>query len=226
MLQVENVCKDYETSEVRTHAVVDVSLEIDKGEFVAIMGPSGCGKSTLLNILGLLDRPDSGRIAFMGEEVSGGGEGRLTQLRRNAIGFVFQSFNLIEELTVEQNVALGLVYRGLERDQIKTRVSEALDQVEMGHRAKHRPRQLSGGQQQRIAVARALAARPQLILADEPTGNLDTINGNGVLSLLRAAVGEGASVVMVTHSLSQADWADRKIQLLDGQVVAETAMRA
>ncbi|HWW58928.1 MAG TPA: ABC transporter ATP-binding protein [Sphingopyxis sp.] len=226
MLNVENISKSYETSEVRTHALSDVSLTIGAGEFVAIMGPSGCGKSTLLNILGLLDRADGGRIELLGEDVSKASERDLTRLRRAAIGFVFQSFNLVDELTVIQNVELGLLYRGTPVRERRERVNAALDRVGMRHRARHLPKQLSGGQQQRIAVARAIVSDPKLILADEPTGNLDTINGEAVMELLQQAVGRGTSVVMVTHSLAQADRADRKIQLLDGRVVSQTQLGA
>lgn len=226
MLKVEAISRVYQTSEVRTHAISEVSLTIGEGEFVAIMGPSGCGKSTLLNILGLLDRADSGRIELFGEDVSGASERDLTRLRRSSIGFVFQSFNLVDELTVAQNVEVGLLYRGPGARERRDRVDAALDQVGMRHRARHFPRQLSGGQQQRVAVARAIVGDPRLILADEPTGNLDTANGAAVMDLLRNAVGRGATVVMVTHSLAQADQADRKIQLLDGRVVSQTQLGA
>ncbi|NIJ35450.1 putative ABC transport system ATP-binding protein [Sphingopyxis panaciterrae] len=226
MLRVENISKSYATSDVRTHALSDVSLAIGEGEFVAIMGPSGCGKSTLLNILGLLDRADGGRIELLGEDVSGASERDLTRLRRAAIGFVFQSFNLVDELTVTQNVELGLLYRGAGASERRERVEAALDRVGMRHRARHLPKQLSGGQQQRVAIARAIVSDPQLILADEPTGNLDTVNGEAVMDLLQQAVARGTSVVMVTHSLAQADRADRKIQLLDGRVVSQTRLGA
>ncbi|PAL20694.1 ABC transporter ATP-binding protein [Sphingopyxis sp. GW247-27LB] len=226
MLRVENISKSYATSEVRTHALSDVSLAIGEGEFVAIMGPSGCGKSTLLNILGLLDRADSGRFEMLGEDVSAARERDLTRLRRAAIGFVFQSFNLVDELTVTQNVELGLLYRGVGALERRERVEAALDRVGMRHRARHLPRQLSGGQQQRVAVARAIVSDPKLILADEPTGNLDTANGEAVMELLGQAVGRGTSVVMVTHSLAQADRADRRIQLLDGRIVSQTQLGA
>jgi putative ABC transport system ATP-binding protein len=226
MLSVEAISKSYETSDVRTHALSDVSLTIGEGEFVAIMGPSGCGKSTLLNILGLLDRADDGRIELLGEDVSRANERELTRLRRAAIGFVFQSFNLVDELNVTRNVELGLLYRGVDARERRERVEAALDRVGMRHRARHLPKQLSGGQQQRIAVARAIVSDPKLILADEPTGNLDTANGEAVMDLLQQAVGRGTSVVMVTHSLAQADRANRKIQLLDGRVVSQTQLGA
>jgi putative ABC transport system ATP-binding protein len=222
MLRVDNISKSYATAEVRTHALSDVSLTVGEGEFVAIMGPSGCGKSTLLNVLGLLDRADSGRIELLGEDLSRARERDLTRVRRAAIGFVFQSFNLIDELTVTQNVELGLLYRGTDARERSERVEAALDRVAMRHRARHYPKQLSGGQQQRVAVARAIVSDPKLILADEPTGNLDTANGEAVMDLLAQSVRRGTSVVMVTHSLAQADRADRKIQLLDGRIVSQT----
>lgn len=226
MLTVEAVSKAYETSEVRTYALRDVSLSVGAGEFVAIMGPSGCGKSTLLNILGLLDRADSGRIEIMGEDLSSATELALTRMRRAAIGFVFQSFNLVDELTVAQNVEIGLAYRGFPTGERRGRIAAALQQVGMSHRARHKPKQLSGGQQQRVAVARAIVSDPKIIFADEPTGNLDTENGAAVMDLLRQAVGRGSSVVMVTHSLAQADQADRIVRLLDGQVVSQTQIGA
>jgi len=226
MLTVEAISRVYETKEVRTHAISEVSLTISEGEFVAIMGPSGCGKSTLLNILGLLDRADSGRIELFGKDISHARERDLTRLRRASIGFVFQSFNLVDELTVAQNVEVGLLYRGAPSRERRDRVEAALDQVGMRHRARHLPKQLSGGQQQRVAVARAIVAEPRLILADEPTGNLDTTNGTAVMDLLKSAVSRGTTVVMVTHSLAQADQADRKIQLLDGRVVSQTQLGA
>lgn len=222
MLTVEAISKAYETSDVRTHALRDVSLSVESGEFVAIMGPSGCGKSTLLNILGLLDRPDSGRITLLGEDFSAAPEAALTRMRRAAIGFVFQSFNLVDELTVMQNVEIGLAYRGFPVAERRSRIASALQEVGMSHRPRHKPKQLSGGQQQRVAVARAIVSDPQLIFADEPTGNLDTENGAAVMELLRKAVERGASVVMVTHSQAQADQADRIVRLLDGQVVSQT----
>jgi putative ABC transport system ATP-binding protein len=226
MIRLDKVSKVYSTTEVETLALDEVSLQIAPGEFVAIMGPSGCGKSTLLNVLGLLDSPSSGAYAFFGEEVAGAPERRLTELRRERIGFVFQSFNLIDDLTVEENVEVALIYRGVSAADRKRRVAEALEHVGIGHRAKHRPQQLSGGQQQRVAVARALVSKPSLILADEPTGNLDTANGEAVMKLLTDAAGAGVTVVMVTHSLVHAAVAQRTIKLLDGRVVAETLMAA
>ena len=201
-------------------------MEIAPGEFVAIMGPSGCGKSTLLNVLGLLDSPTSGAYGFFGENVARLPEAKLTALRRDRIGFVFQSFNLIDDLTVAENVEVALLYRKVAGPERKRRVREALERVGIGHRAGHRPQQLSGGQQQRVAVARALVSAPQLILADEPTGNLDTANGEAVMALLTEAAGSGVTVVMVTHSLAQAGAAGRTIKLLDGRVVSETLLAA
>ncbi len=226
MLKLQGISKTYQTTEVKTRALDAVSLEIQPGEFVAIMGPSGCGKSTLLNILGLLDRPTDGSYQFFGAEVSRLGEGKLTRLRRDRIGFVFQSFNLIDELTVAQNVDVALLYRGVPAGERKRRVTAALERVGVGHRARHRPQQLSGGQQQRVAVARALVSEPKLILADEPTGNLDTANGEAVMSLLKEASASGVTVAMVTHSLVHAAQAQRTIKLLDGRVVSETQLAA
>jgi putative ABC transport system ATP-binding protein len=226
MLKLEKVCKTYRTSEVETRALSDVSMEIAAGEFVAIMGPSGCGKSTLLNVLGLLDSPTSGAYSFFGADVARLPEAKLTALRRDRIGFVFQSFNLIDDLSVAENVEVGLLYRGGPAGQRRKRVAEALQRVGMAHRARHRPQQLSGGQQQRVAVARAMVSEPSLILADEPTGNLDTANGEAVMALLRDACAAGVTVVMVTHSLVHAAEAQRTIKLLDGRVVSETLVAA
>jgi putative ABC transport system ATP-binding protein len=226
MLSLTGVSKTYRTSEVETTALDSVSFDIGQGEFVAIMGPSGCGKSTLLNVLGLLDRPSAGSYRFLGEEVAKEPESRLTRLRREHIGFVFQSFNLIDDLTASENVEVALLYRGISGGERKRRVKEALERVDMGHRAKHRPQQLSGGQQQRVAVARALVSEPKLILADEPTGNLDTANGEAVMALLTGAVAAGVTVIMVTHSLTHAAAAQRTIKLLDGRIVSETLLAA
>jgi len=224
MLKLDRICQSYRTEEVETRALDGVSLDIDAGEFLAIMGPSGCGKSTLLNILGLLDSPTSGSFLFDGEEVARYSEKQLTKLRRANIGFVFQSFNLIEDLTVFENVEVALIYRGVSAPERKRRVSGALDRVNISHRAKHLPQQLSGGQQQRVAIARALVSQPKLILADEPTGNLDTANGDAVMGLLTEVAAGGATVIMVTHSLAHAAVAQRTIKLLDGRVVSETVM--
>jgi putative ABC transport system ATP-binding protein len=226
MLILQNVVKDYFTSEVQTRALEDVSLEIQAGEFVAVMGPSGCGKSTLLNILGLLDSPTSGSYRFMGESVERCSERQLTALRRAAMGFVFQSFNLIDDLTVAANVEVALLYRGIGAAERRRRVAEALEQTGIAHRARHFPRQLSGGQQQRAAIARAIVANPKFILADEPTGNLDSSNGENVMSMLAGLVNNGTTVIMVTHSLLHAANATRTIRLLDGRVLTETRLAA
>ena len=226
MLKLEDIAKVYRTTEVETLALGGVSLQIDPGEFVAVMGPSGCGKSTLLNVLGLLDSPSSGAYWFFGEDVAGYPEARLTKLRREHIGFVFQSFNLIDDLSVAENVEVALLYRGVAAGERRRRVAQALERVGIGHRARHRPQQLSGGQQQRVAVARALVSNPRLILADEPTGNLDTANGEEVMALLTEAAAAGVTVVMVTHSLVHAAVAQRTIKLLDGRVVSETLLAA
>ena len=226
MLKLEKIGKVYRTTEVETQALSEVSLTIDAGEFVAIMGPSGCGKSTLLNILGLLDSPSSGTYEFFGEEVASNSEAQLTVVRRAAIGFVFQSFNLIDDLSVAENVEVALLYRGVAARERRKRVAEALERVGISHRARHLPQQLSGGQQQRVAVARALVSNPKVILADEPTGNLDTANGNAVMELLINVAKSGTTVIMVTHSLSYAALANRTIKLLDGRVVSETLLAA
>ena len=226
MLKLENVSKKYRTTEVETSALNAVSLEIAPGEFVAIMGPSGCGKSTLLNILGLLDSPDGGAYWFFGEEVARHSERELTALRRTGVGFIFQSFNLIDDLNVAENVEVSLLYRRIASGERRRRVAAALERVGIAHRARHLPHQLSGGQQQRVAIARALVAEPKLILADEPTGNLDTENGTAVMSLLTQINDAGTTVVMVTHSLVHAGYAKRTVKLLDGRVVSETLLAA
>ncbi len=218
MLKLEQVSKIYRTTEVETRALDSVSIEVAAGEFVAIMGPSGCGKSSLLNILGLLDSPSGGEYWFFGERVSGYNERQLTQVRRAGVGFVFQSFNLIDDLKVSENVEVALLYRGIARPERRRRVAEALERVGISHRARHFPHQLSGGQQQRVAIARALVAEPKLILADEPTGNLDTENGAAIMQLLASSNAAGATVVMVTHSVEHAAQARRKVKLLDGRV--------
>lgn len=226
MLKLSKIGKVYRTTEVETRALADIDLEIGAGEFVAVMGPSGCGKSTLLNILGLLDRPSSGHYEFFGEDVTRYGEKQLTAVRRASIGFVFQSFNLIDDLSVEENVEVALLYRDVTAHDRRKRVAEALERVGIAHRARHLPQQLSGGQQQRVAVARALVSNPRVILADEPTGNLDSANGNAVLDLLTAISKLGTTVVMVTHSLTHAAVAQRTVQLLDGRVASETRLAA
>jgi putative ABC transport system ATP-binding protein len=226
MLQLKDISKAYRTTEVETRALDGVSLDVGAGEFVAIMGPSGCGKSTLLNILGLLDIPDGGSYRFFGEEVSRYSEKQLTALRRSGVGFIFQSFNLIDDLNVAENVDVALLYRGIPGRERRERVMEALEKVGIGHRARHLPQQLSGGQQQRVAIARALVAAPKLILADEPTGNLDTENGAAVMALLMELNAAGTTIVMVTHSLIHAGSARRTVKLLDGRVVSETLLAA
>jgi putative ABC transport system ATP-binding protein len=226
MLKLEEIARVYRTAEIETHALNGVSLEIASGEFVAVMGPSGCGKSTLLNILGLLDSPTSGRYSFFGEEVASHGELQLTALRRTGVGFVFQSFNLIDDLNVAENVEVSLLYRKIPAGERRRRIANTLERVGIAHRAKHQPHQLSGGQQQRVAIARALVSEPKLILADEPTGNLDTENGTAVMTMLREINQAGTTVVMVTHSLIHAAHAKRTIKLLDGRVVSETLLAA
>jgi putative ABC transport system ATP-binding protein len=226
MLKLQNISKVYRTTDVETRALQDVSFEVAAGEFLAIMGPSGCGKSTLLNILGLLDSPTSGIYSFFDEDVARASEQRLTALRRAAVGFIFQSFNLIDDLSVQENVEVALLYRKVSSSDRKRRVAEALERVGVAHRARHLPQQLSGGQQQRVAIARALVSNPKLILADEPTGNLDTANGDAVMALLTGVAQAGTTVVMVTHSLAYAGFAQRTIKLLDGRVVSETSLAA
>lgn len=219
MIHVENIMKSFSTEEVVTVALNGVSMEVKEGEFVAIMGPSGCGKSTLLNILGLLDNPNGGTYRLDGVEVARMKETDRTKLRRGRIGFVFQSFNLIDELTVEENIDLQLKYLNLSKAERKARVLEILRQVNMSHRAKHYPQQLSGGQQQRVAIARAVVGKPRIILADEPTGNLDSKHGKEIMELLTQLNAEGTTIVMVTHSQRDAAYAHRIINLLDGEVV-------
>ena len=226
MLSLQNISKIYRTTEVETHALSAVSLAVSTGEFLAIMGPSGCGKSTLLNILGMLDSPDSGSYAFFGAEVATLREKELTRLRRGSVGFVFQSFNLIDDLNVSENVEVSLLYRGMSGAERRRRVTAALERVGLSHRARHLPSQISGGQQQRVAIARALVGEPKLILADEPTGNLDTENGTAVMEMLTQINRAGTTVIMVTHSLVHAAAAARTVKLLDGQVVSETLLAA
>ena len=213
--------KIFRTEEVQTLALNNVNIEVNEGEFVAIMGPSGCGKSTLLNILGLLDNPTSGEYYLNGTEVSKYTEAQRTSLRKGVIGFVFQSFNLIDELNVYENIELPLLYMGVPASERKRRIEQAMERMAISHRSKHFPQQLSGGQQQRVAIARAVVANPKLILADEPTGNLDSKNGKEVMDLLKELNKEGTTIVMVTHSQHDAGFADRIINLFDGQVVAE-----
>ncbi len=224
MIKVENLQKVFRTEEVETWALNHVSLEIRAGEFVAIMGPSGCGKSTLLNILGLLDNPTGGKYYLKGTEVGQFDEQQRTRLRRGLIGFVFQSFNLIEELTVAENIELPLLYMGIPAAERAERVREVMKRVQISHRSAHYPRQLSGGQQQRVAIARAVVERPELILADEPTGNLDSQNGIEVMELLRELNHSGTTILMVTHSERDASYAKRVINLFDGKIVAKTEL--
>ncbi len=219
MIVLSDVHRLYRSDEVETTALRSIDLAIDRGEFVAIMGPSGCGKSTLLNILGTIDRPSSGRYQFDSTDLTKLPEADLAAFRRDHLGYIFQSFNLIDDLTIEENVELGLVYRKVRRAERRSRVAAAMDRVGIGHRARHTPNQLSGGQQQRAAIARAIVGEPLLILADEPTGNLDTENGAQVMDILSALNAEGATIVMVTHSPSHADIARRRIDMLDGRVV-------
>jgi len=219
MIVLADVHRLYRSDEVETTALKSIELQIEEGEFVAIMGPSGCGKSTLLNILGTIDRPTSGKYMFRDLEVTDMAEAELARLRRDNLGFVFQSFNLIDELTVAENVELGIVYRKWAGKDRRARVQAAMDRVGIGHRARHYPHQLSGGQQQRAAIARAIVGQPSLILADEPTGNLDTENGAQVMGILQSLNEDGATVVMVTHSPSHADMAKRRIDMLDGRIV-------
>lgn len=221
MIKTVNLTKVFRTDEVETTALNKVSFEVKEGEFVAVMGPSGCGKSTLLNILGLLDNPTEGNYYFLGNEVSGFSEKQRASLRKHNIGFVFQNFNLIDELNVFENVELPLIYLGYKSVERRQKVEAALEQMQIIHRKKHFPLQLSGGQQQRVAVARAVVANPKLILADEPTGNLDSAHGEEVMNLLDQLNKNGTTIVMVTHSLRDAEYSHRIVRLFDGQVVTE-----
>jgi len=224
MITTENLQKIFRTEEVETWALNGVSIDITEGEFVAIMGPSGCGKTTMLNILGLLDNPTGGTYHLNEIEVSKYSEKQRTRLRKGVIGFVFQSFNLIEELNVYENIELPLLYMGIPSAERRTKIQAAMDRMEIAHRAKHFPQQLSGGQQQRVAIARAVVANPKLILADEPTGNLDSKNGKEVMTLLTELNEEGTTIVMVTHSQHDAGYAARIINLFDGQLAAEARL--
>ena len=225
MIKTENLSMLFTTEDVETKALNEVSLEIKKGEFVAIMGPSGCGKSTLLNILGTLDSSTSGKYFFDGKEIDKMSESQLTSFRKGNIGFVFQNFNLIDELTVYENVELPLVYLNSKKSERKKKVMEVLERMNIAHRAGHFPQQLSGGQQQRVAIARAVVTDCPLILADEPTGNLDSTNGLEVMELLSELNRQGTTVVIVTHSLRDAKFAHRVIHLLDGRIVSEDRIR-
>lgn len=222
MIKTEKLTKFFTTEEVQTKALNEVSLHIKQGEFVAIMGPSGCGKSTLLNILGTLDIPSSGSYTFEGQQVEKMSENQLTALRKGNLGFIFQSFNLIDELSVYENVELPLVYLGMKKAERKAKVMKVLERVNLLHRANHFPQQLSGGQQQRVAIARAVVADCKLLLADEPTGNLDSVNGIEVMELLSQLNRQGTTIIIVTHSQRDATYAHRTIQLFDGQVMAES----
>jgi len=223
MIKTENLTKVFRTDEVETYALQKVNLQVQKGEFVAIMGPSGCGKSTLLNIIGLLDNPTEGNYIFDGTDVSRLKEKDRTKFRKGRIGFVFQSFNLIDELNVYENVELPLIYLKMKASERKKKVNDVLQRMKIGHRAKHFPQQLSGGQQQRVAFARAVIANPDLILADEPTGNLDSKNGIEVMNLLTELNQEGTTIIMVTHSQRDAGFAHRIVNLFDGEIVVEQA---
>lgn len=226
MIETKNLTKVFRTDEIETVALGGVDLTVGKGEFLAIMGPSGCGKSTLLNILGLLDNPSEGSYRLNGKEVAQLREKERGQLRKGNVGFVFQSFNLIDEIDVEHNVELPLIYLGLSRSERKKRVAEMLEKVHMSHRSRHLPQQLSGGQQQRVAIARALVTSPGLILADEPTGNLDSKNGREIMELLSELNREGTTIVMVTHSDRDAAYAGRVIELFDGVIVGQTVKKS
>ena len=225
MIKTEKLTKLFTTEEVQTKALNEVTLQVEQGEFVAIMGPSGCGKSTLLNILGTLDSPTSGSFSFEGKQVDKMNENQLTALRKGNLGFIFQSFNLIDELTVYENVELPLIYMGIKAGKRKVRVNKVLEKVNLLHRVNHYPQQLSGGQQQRVAIARAVVTDCKLLLADEPTGNLDSVNGIEVMELLSDLNRQGTTVIIVTHSQRDAMYAHRVIQLLDGQIVAENINR-
>jgi putative ABC transport system ATP-binding protein len=221
LIQLQQLSKVFRTDSVETTALNHIDIEVKKGEFVAVMGPSGCGKSTLLNVIGMLDSPTSGSYRFGGENVTAYGENRLADVRKRNIGFIFQSFNLVDELSVRQNIELALLYHKVPAAERKARAEEVMERMEIAHRADHLPSQLSGGQQQRVAVARAVIAKPNMILADEPTGNLDTQNGKEVMDLLTQLNQAGTTIVMVTHSPAHAEYAQRHISLLDGKVVSE-----
>ncbi|MBB1468392.1 ABC transporter ATP-binding protein [Pseudoalteromonas sp. SG41-5] len=223
MIKLTNLSRVFRTQDVETTALSNINLTVTEGDFLAIMGPSGCGKSTLLSILGMLDSPSAGSFDFAGTDIAGYSEKQLAELRKASIGFVFQSFNLIDELTVYENVELPLQYQKISKNERKQRVEAILKRVGIDHRGEHLPQQLSGGQQQRVAVARALVINPKLILADEPTGNLDSKNGDEVMAMLRELNKEGTTVIMVTHSEKEGNYADRLVRLLDGQVMVDKA---
>jgi putative ABC transport system ATP-binding protein len=226
MIRLNNIDKIFRTEAIETKALGNISLEIKQGEFVAIMGPSGCGKSTLLNILGMLDNPDQGDYFFNGENIARYTESKLSEIRKHNIGFIFQSFNLIDELSVFENIELALLYHKIPAAERRARVQAVIEKMEIAHRTHHMPNQLSGGQQQRVAVARALVANPKLILADEPTGNLDSVHGQEVMHMLKMLNQEGATVVIVTHSNEHASYAHRRINLFDGKIIAQTQLAA
>lgn len=226
MLKLHNLTRVYQTEDVETLALNEVNIEIAQGEFVAIMGPSGCGKSTLLNTIGMLDSPSSGHYWFNGEDIAGYSEAQLAGIRKTNIGFIFQNFNLIDELTVAENIELALLYHNIPAAERQQRVAHVMDKMGIAHRAKHMPSQLSGGQQQRVAVARAVVGDQKMILADEPTGNLDSAHGQEVMEILQNLNAEGTTIVMVTHSPAHADYAKRTIQLFDGRVVTENVRAA
>lgn len=226
LIRLEDLTKVYRTDSVETTALNATNIEVKAGEFVAVMGPSGCGKSTLLNIVGMLDNPTDGAYYFLGEDVAGYKENRLADIRKRHIGFIFQSFNLIDELTVRENIELALLYHDVSASERKTRAFEVMEHMEIAHRANHMPSQLSGGQQQRVAVARAVIAKPNLILADEPTGNLDSQNGKEVMELLTNLNKQGTTILMVTHSPAHAEYARRDISLFDGEVITEQLRKA
>jgi len=226
MLKLHNLNRVFQTDEVETSALNNVNIEIAQGEFVAIMGPSGCGKSTLLNIIGMLDNPSSGQYWFNDQDIASFNEKQLAEIRKQHVGFIFQNFNLIDELTVEENIELALLYHNIPTSERKRRVDAVMDKVGIAHRAKHMPSQLSGGQQQRVAVARAVVGDQKVILADEPTGNLDSAHGQEVMEMLQALNDEGTTIIMVTHSPSHADFAKRTINLFDGAVVTENIKAA
>ena len=226
LIRLDDLSKVYRTDSVETTALRDINIDVKAGEFVAVRGPSGCGKSTLLNIVGMLDRPTSGAFHFLGEDVSSYKENRLADIRRRRLGFIFQNFHLLDELTVRENVEFALFYHGLSETERKARALEVMERMEIAHRANHKPSQLSGGQQQRVAVARAVIGKPDLILADEPTGNLDSTNGNEVMNIMTDLNQQGTTILMVTHSQAHAAYARRDISLFDGEIITGQERKA